>query len=162
AARAPNSPRPGEPKRPTSNSSTREFAVGGSRAEVPEPTSSGRADRLLPNRTADLPLYHYGASFRKEEGMSNQLPVDPLALREEVQAKCRAVAIDPHGSYHFHTGRPLARRLGYDEATTAALAGQRRCGFCRCRQPILARRLESGRAGSRSWLRRRVRLLYSG
>ena len=53
--------------------------------------------------------------------MSNQLPVDQLALREEVKAKYRAVAIDPHGSYHFHTGRPLARRLGYDEAVVAAL-----------------------------------------
>ena len=53
--------------------------------------------------------------------MSDGLPVDPLALREEVKAKCRAVAVDPHGSYHFHTGRPLARRLGYDEAVVAAL-----------------------------------------
>ena len=53
--------------------------------------------------------------------MSNQLPVDQLALRVEVKAKYRAVAVDPHGSYHFHTGRPLARRLGYDEAATAAL-----------------------------------------
>jgi len=47
-------------------------------------------------------------SFTKEEGMSDGLPVDPLALREEVKAKYRAVAVDPHGSYHFHTGRPLA------------------------------------------------------
>jgi arsenite methyltransferase len=53
--------------------------------------------------------------------MSDGLPVDPLALREEVKAKYRAVAVDPHGGYHFHTGRPLARRLGYDGATVAAL-----------------------------------------
>ena len=53
--------------------------------------------------------------------MSDGLTVDPLALREEVKAKYRAVAGDPHGSYHFHTGRPLARRLGYDEAVVAAL-----------------------------------------
>ena len=53
--------------------------------------------------------------------MSNQLPVDQLALRVEVKAKYRAVAVDPHGSYHFHTGRPLARRLGYEEAATGAL-----------------------------------------
>ena len=52
---------------------------------------------------------------------SDGLPVDPLALREEVKSKYRAVAVDPHGSYHFHTGRPLARRLGYDEAVVAAL-----------------------------------------
>jgi arsenite methyltransferase len=53
--------------------------------------------------------------------MSVGLPVDPLALREEVKAKYRAVAVDPHASYHFHTGRPLARQLGYDEAVVAAL-----------------------------------------
>jgi arsenite methyltransferase len=53
--------------------------------------------------------------------MSDGLAVDPLALREEVKAKYRAVAVDPRGSYHFHTGRPLARRLGYDEAVAAAL-----------------------------------------
>ena len=53
--------------------------------------------------------------------MSDGLPVDPLALREEVKAKYRAVAVDPHGGYHFHTGRPLAHRLGYDEAAVAAL-----------------------------------------
>jgi arsenite methyltransferase len=53
--------------------------------------------------------------------MSDGLPVDPRALREEVKAKYRAVAVDPHGSFHFHTGRPLARRLGYDEAVVAAL-----------------------------------------
>jgi hypothetical protein len=46
--------------------------------------------------------------------MSDGLAVDPLALREEVKSKYRAVAVDPHGSYHFHTGRPLTRRLGYE------------------------------------------------
>ena len=53
--------------------------------------------------------------------MSDGLLVNPLALREEVKTKYRAVAVDPHGSYHFHTSRPLARRLGYDEAAVAAL-----------------------------------------
>jgi arsenite methyltransferase len=60
-------------------------------------------------------------SFKEEEGMSDSIPVDPLALREEVKSKYRAVAVDPHGGYHFHTGRPLARRLGYDQAVVAAL-----------------------------------------
>jgi SAM-dependent methyltransferase len=53
--------------------------------------------------------------------MSGGLPVDPFALCEEVKAKYRAVAVDPHGSYHFPTGRPLARRLGHDKAAVAAL-----------------------------------------
>lgn len=53
--------------------------------------------------------------------MSDALPIDASALREEVKVKYRAVAVDPHGSYHFHTGRPLSRRLGYDEAVVAKL-----------------------------------------
>jgi SAM-dependent methyltransferase len=53
--------------------------------------------------------------------MSEALPVDAAALREEVKAKYRAVAVDPHGTFHFHTGRPLARRLGYDDAVVAEL-----------------------------------------
>lgn len=53
--------------------------------------------------------------------MSDALPIDADALREEVKVKYRAVAVDPHGSYHFHTGRLLTRRLGYDEAVVAKL-----------------------------------------
>jgi arsenite methyltransferase len=40
--------------------------------------------------------------------------VDTQVLREQVQDKYRAVAVDPDATYHFHTGRPLAGRLGYD------------------------------------------------
>jgi len=61
------------------------------------------------------------SSFKEEEGMTDGLPIDPLALREEVKSKYRAVAVEPHARYHFHTGRPLARRLGYDEAVVTAL-----------------------------------------
>jgi len=43
-------------------------------------------------------------------------PVDAEALREEVKAKYREVAVEPDGDFHFHTGRPLADRLGYDRA----------------------------------------------
>ena len=48
--------------------------------------------------------------------ISSDTPVDAGKLRDEVSKKYRAVAIDPHGDYHFHTGRPLAARLGYDPA----------------------------------------------
>ena len=47
--------------------------------------------------------------------MSVEVAVDAAALREEVKSKYREVATDPHGSFHFHTGRYLARRLGYDD-----------------------------------------------
>src|SRR5687768_4642907 len=53
--------------------------------------------------------------------MKAELPVDPAALREEVKSKYRDVASNPHGEFHFHTGRPLARRLGYDPAQVDAL-----------------------------------------
>jgi arsenite methyltransferase len=56
-----------------------------------------------------------GQFSRKEERVSDDLPVDALALREEVKTKYRAVAVNPHSDFHFHTGRPLARRPGYDD-----------------------------------------------
>jgi arsenite methyltransferase len=55
--------------------------------------------------------------------MAEGLPVDAVALRDEVRAKYRDVAVNPHGTYHFHTGRPLARRLGYDESVVARMPG---------------------------------------
>lgn len=53
--------------------------------------------------------------------MADGLPVDAVALRDEVRAKYRDVAVNPHGTFHFHTGRPLARHLGYDEAVVARM-----------------------------------------
>jgi len=53
--------------------------------------------------------------------MSEALPVDAVGLRDEVRAKYRDVAVNPHGAFHFHTGRPLARRLGYDEDVVARM-----------------------------------------
>ncbi len=46
--------------------------------------------------------------------MTEALPVDTEQLREEVQSKYRGVAAAPNATYHFHTGRVAARRLGYD------------------------------------------------
>lgn len=53
--------------------------------------------------------------------MESKLSVDPEALRDEVRRKYRAVAERPGDTYHFHTGRPLAARLGYDERLVATL-----------------------------------------
>jgi arsenite methyltransferase len=52
---------------------------------------------------------------------TQSLPVDVDALRAEVQAKYRAVAVEPTAEYHFHTGRMLATKLGYDRRVVAAL-----------------------------------------
>ena len=53
--------------------------------------------------------------------MNEAIPVDAVVLRDEVRAKYRDVAVNPRGTFHFHTGRPLARRLGYDEAVVARM-----------------------------------------
>ena len=46
--------------------------------------------------------------------IAQDIAVDAEMLREEIKNKFREVAVDPHGEFHFHTGRPLAERLGYD------------------------------------------------
>lgn len=53
--------------------------------------------------------------------MSTKAMVDEDALRRQVKDKYREVATDPYKKYHFHTGRPLAKRLGYDKAVVDAL-----------------------------------------
>ena len=41
--------------------------------------------------------------------------IDVNQLRREVRDKYREVVEDPHGDFHFHTGRAHAIRLGYPE-----------------------------------------------
>ncbi|HXG52377.1 MAG TPA: methyltransferase domain-containing protein [candidate division Zixibacteria bacterium] len=53
--------------------------------------------------------------------MSEDVMVNPEALRAEVRRKYREVATNPAGRYHFHTGRFLAGHLGYDAAAVAGL-----------------------------------------
>ena len=51
----------------------------------------------------------------------SDVTVDTNALRKEVKIKYREVALDPHSKYHFHTGRYLAKHLGYDENFVGSL-----------------------------------------
>ena len=53
--------------------------------------------------------------------MSQDVIVDAEVLRAEVRDKYREVATHPHAEFHFHTGRPLAARLGYDHGVVDAL-----------------------------------------
>ena len=53
--------------------------------------------------------------------MSANQSIDPEALREEVKSKYRDVALYPNAAHHFHTGRYLAKHLGYDESFVASL-----------------------------------------
>jgi arsenite methyltransferase len=70
--------------------------------------------------------------------------VDSAALRAEVRDKYRQVATDPDGSYHFHTGRALAQRLGYDPAAVKALPDRAVESFAGVGNPFSLRRLEAG------------------
>ncbi len=44
-----------------------------------------------------------------------ELGLNVADLRHAIQAEYTAVAQDPNQGFHFHTGRPLARMLGYAE-----------------------------------------------
>jgi arsenite methyltransferase len=76
--------------------------------------------------------------------MTEDLPVDPAALRDQVRDKYREVALDPHRTYHFHTGRPLAARLGYDAALVDALPDRAVESFAGVANPFSLRALEPG------------------
>src|SRR5262249_32716703 len=52
-------------------------------------------------------------SSRPEPGGAQMARVDVDELREKVKVMYRAVATDPHGSFHFEMGRDLASRRGY-------------------------------------------------
>lgn len=76
--------------------------------------------------------------------MNTELPVDPVALREEVKSKYRDVARNPNGEHHFHTGRPLARRLGYDPALVDSMPDAAVESFAGVANPFSLRALDLG------------------
>jgi SAM-dependent methyltransferase len=75
---------------------------------------------VTPNARADVP----GAA----RPIAN---LDVAQLRAAIQEEYALVATEPERGFHFHTGRPLARLLGYEdawlegipEASVASLAG---------------------------------------
>lgn len=70
--------------------------------------------------------------------------VDPEELRAQVREKYREVATDPHRLFHFHTGRPLAARLGYEPAAVDALPDRAVESFAGVGNPFSLRRLADG------------------
>jgi len=76
--------------------------------------------------------------------MTQELAVDVEALRAEVREKYREVAVEPAGAYHFHTGRPLAARLGYEQAVVDALPDAAVESFAGIANPLALRRLQPG------------------
>ncbi len=73
-----------------------------------------------------------------------ELAVDVDALRAEVREKYREVAEDPNRSFHFHTGRGLAARLGYDQAAVDALPDRAVESFAGVGNPFSLRTLVAG------------------
>jgi SAM-dependent methyltransferase len=76
--------------------------------------------------------------------MGSRISVDPEALRADVRDKYRDVATDPHGTFHFHTGRPLAALLGYDDEVVGALPDQAVESFAGVGNPHSLRPLRPG------------------
>lgn len=73
-----------------------------------------------------------------------QTPVDPDALRREVRDKYREVATDPGGEHHFHTGRRLARLLGYPDDVVDDLPDSAVESFAGIANPTALRPLQGG------------------
>lgn len=72
------------------------------------------------------------------------LPVDAEVLREQVREKYREVAVAPYATYHFHTGRTAAARLGYDGAVVDALPDRAVESFAGVANPFALGRLDPG------------------
>ncbi len=73
-----------------------------------------------------------------------EVVVDTRTLRDQVREKYREVAVAPDARYHFHTGRPLAARLGYDPGVVAALPDRAVESFAGVGNPFLLRTLAPG------------------
>lgn len=72
------------------------------------------------------------------------LLVEPEELRRQVRDKYREVATEPQRRFHFHTGRALAARLGYDSSSVDALSNRAVESFAGVGNPFSLRPLEAG------------------
>ena len=69
---------------------------------------------------------------------------DVEVLRSQVREKYREVAVRPADRYHFHTGRPLAARLGYDADVVDGLPDRAVESFAGVANPFSLRHLQAG------------------
>jgi SAM-dependent methyltransferase len=76
--------------------------------------------------------------------MAEELMVDVESLREQVREKYREVAVEPGAEYHFHTGRPLARKLGYPTTIVDSLPDRAVESFAGVGNPFSLRTIEAG------------------
>jgi SAM-dependent methyltransferase len=75
---------------------------------------------------------------------TNDLAVEPEALRASVREKYQEVALHPGGAFHFHTGRPLAALLGYDPSLVDSLPDRAVESFAGVANPFSMRPLGQG------------------
>jgi arsenite methyltransferase len=80
--------------------------------------------------------------------MSDTLSTEPSLdlghLRQAIQEEYTAVARDPGRGYHFHTGRPLASLLGYDDDWLEGLPEGSIASFAGTGNPIRLGHLKPG------------------
>jgi arsenite methyltransferase len=76
--------------------------------------------------------------------MTQSIQVDADLLRREVSSKYKEVALNPGGDFHFHTGRSLAAKLGYDQRVVDALPDAAVESFSGVGNPFLLRALDKG------------------
>lgn len=70
--------------------------------------------------------------------------LDVAALRAAIQEEYALVAAEPERGFHFHTGRPLARLLGYDDAWLAGIPEPTIAAFAGTGNPFRLGQLRDG------------------
>jgi hypothetical protein len=75
---------------------------------------------------------------------TDELAVEPAALRGRVREKYRIVATAPASRPHFHTGRPPTARFGYDTPIVDCLPNRAVESFAGVADPLTLRVLEEG------------------
>lgn len=70
--------------------------------------------------------------------------VDLQELRQAIQAEYALVAQEPDRGFHFHTGRPLAARLGYEDAWLAGIPESTIASFAGTGNPFSLGAVRSG------------------
>ncbi len=70
--------------------------------------------------------------------------VDTEILRDAIREEYEIVATAPTRGFHFHTGRPLAKRLNYDDAWLEAVPESSIASFAGTGNPFRMGALSSG------------------
>ena len=78
------------------------------------------------------------------EATGRQLAVDADTLRAQVREKYREVALEPRRTFHFHTGRMQALRLGYEPDAVAMVPEEAAEAFAGVANPLALRRPRPG------------------